>query len=321
MDEFLLPKSGGERLTMPHYACIDIGTNTVLLLVARMDETGELEEVRQEQRFARLGEGLRKTGKIKDANAQKALDFVDEYATIAIEYDVEWIKIVGTAALREAENGQELCNRILQRAGLKVNLISGEEEARYAYLGALSNKTHLKGQNLVVDIGGGSTEFIWGEDGKFEEAISLPIGSAKLTEKFGLQDAVTAEIVEEAGAHFRSFLDDIKQRLPSGIDHMIGTAGTFTTLAAVQFQVEKYKRDVIDGSKLTAAQIEAILHRLAKLEAKDRLDLPGIDPGREDVILGGAVIAEEILRWFGMDEIIISDRGLRFGVVLEEVGG
>jgi exopolyphosphatase/guanosine-5'-triphosphate,3'-diphosphate pyrophosphatase len=221
--------------------------------------------------------------------------------------------------LREAENGQELCNRILQRAGLKVNLISGVEEARYAYLGALSNKTHLKGQNLVVDIGGGSTEFIWGEDGKFEEAISLPIGSAKLTEKFGLQGAVNSGTVEEAGVHFRSFLDDIKQRLPSGIDHMIGTAGTFTTLAAVQFQVEKYKRDV-DGSKLTAAQIEAILHRLGKLEAKDRLDMPGIDPGREDVILGGAVIAEEILRWFGMDEIIISDRGLRFGVVLGEVG-
>lgn len=298
------------------YAAIDIGTNTALLLIVGLDQDGNLAELVQEQRFPRLGQGLGKTGLIRDVNSAAALRFVEEYVRIAAQYQPEWIKIVGTAALREAENGHAFCHAVLESTGLTVEIISGDDEAWFSYLGAISNKSHLEGETLVVDIGGGSCEFILGKMDVFKKAVSLGIGSVKLTEAFGLESRVSSGVLEEARQFVFDHLLLNKEQISFRADHLVGTAGTYTTLAAIHAGMTEYESTRIDGSVLTLGQIDEIQQRLKNKNSAQRLEIPGIVRGREDVVLGGTIIAREILDWFGLSELIVSDRGLRFGVIL-----
>ena len=303
-------------MTFPLYASVDIGTNTILLLIARLEKDGVLIPVHQEQRFPRLGRGLRQTGRLHEEGIRRALEFLREYQEIARSYGVKWMRVVATAAVREAANGEELVRRARDELGIQVEVISPEEEARLAFLGALSNKPELTGKVVVVDIGGGSTEFVWGSPGQVDGWISYPIGSVKLTEEFGLQARSAVETVQRAARRLRGFLPDSPPLIP---DHLIGTAGTFTTLAAILLELKRYDADAIDGFHLQIEMLQRLIERLRGLDARDRLELPGIDPGREDVILGGAIIAREVMRYFGKREAIVSDRGLRYGAILDRL--
>jgi exopolyphosphatase/guanosine-5'-triphosphate,3'-diphosphate pyrophosphatase len=303
-----------------YYASIDLGSNTVLLLIVQRESDGSLVEIRQEQRFPRLGEGIQQTGRIKSEKIEKTAQYLEEYLQLCRKYNVRWVKLVGTAALREAENGKEFCATIKNELNVEVNLISGEQEARLGYIGALSNKSELSGRILMVDIGGGSSEFTWGQNDKYEHEISLPIGSVKLTEKYALENRTSSSQIQQAQNFITTVLEKNSARFPQKVDTMIGTAGTFTTLAQIQMKMSEYDSKKIDSSILKLEQVSDIQAHLKELDAQQRLKIPGLVPGREDVILGGTIIAAEILRFFGKGEIIISDRGLRFGVIIEELG-
>lgn len=308
-----------EYLNIPEgarFAAIDIGTNTALLLVVEV-RAGQLVPLIQEQRFPRLGQNLAQTGFLQRENMDRALGFLKEYVQICRLYGVEWVRAVGTAALREARNGADFLEMVRRELALEIEVISPEQEARFAFLGSLSNK-NLTGFGLVCDIGGGSTELIWGEPHLFQGFVSLPTGSVKLTERFGLHRAVPAAGLRQASEWVRG---ELAIRLSRKPDWLVGTAGTFTTLAAIDLELNAYDADRIDGHVLHRSAVEKMVKRLASLNAAERLAIPGIPPGREEVILAGAILAHEVMKYLGFDTCTVSDRGIRWGAILDRLHG
>ncbi|NOY76586.1 MAG: Ppx/GppA family phosphatase [Calditrichaeota bacterium] len=299
-------------------AAIDIGTNTVLLLIAEASENGDLYPVYQAQGVARLGKGVDKTGQLNPENMEKALRILGEYKTIIAQYGVSRVLIAGTSALRDAVNRDEFLSRVKELLGWEIRVITGEEEARLSFLGALSNKAHLKGRILVVDIGGGSTEFVWGNRLSLEGRKSLNIGSVRLSERFFKHDPPSPDEMKRLTEYVGTSLKSLQADVPMP-DHCVGVAGTVTTLAAMTLRQTEYDSQAIDGFHLTSRQVLALIRKMQAMPAKERLKLPGLYPGREDVILAGSILLVGIMKTFRQDEVIVSDRGLRFGLILDDL--
>ncbi|HDI51379.1 hypothetical protein DRQ15_06375 [candidate division KSB1 bacterium] len=309
-----LKQHAGQR-----FAAIDIGTNTILLLIAEVSPEGYLYDIYQEQAIPRLGRGINDTGKISPQAAAQAIRILESYKQKCAECGVNRIFIVGTAALRTAKNAQQLLEQITSRLGLEIEIIPGEQEARFAFWGALSNKKNLPGQILVVDIGGGSTELIWGKAEEFENAISLKFGSVWLTERFIRSDPVTDDEVSELEAYVATQLRCYRSQLPHQVDVIVGTAGTVTTLAAMAQKLITYDPHRIDGFELTSTELLNQISEIKKRTLIERLRLPALEPNRADVILAGALILHQILKTWNKKSLLVSDRGLRFGVIIHKL--
>ncbi len=296
-------------------AAVDLGSNTLLLLIAEL-ENETIRPLYDEQQVARLGKGLQETGRLQPDRIEKALEILADYRQICEQYQVDVVLPVATAAVREAENREDFLKGVQDQIGWSVRLLSGEEEARLSFLGALSNKQNLLPPVLMVDIGGGSTEFVWGAPQKPEGKISLPTGSVKLTEEFLKHDPPKDCELTALNKAVSDFLD---QDEFSEIDPrtLVGVAGTVTTLAAMQLGMTLYDGKEIDGFRLSLREIAALIEKMRKMPARARLKLPGLTAGREDVILAGAVLLQKIMEKFGAATVIASDRGLRFGVILD----
>ena len=299
-------------------AAIDIGTNTVLLLIAEVSENGVLSPVYQAQGVARLGKDVDKTGMLNPENMEKALRILREYKAIIADKRVSRVFLAGTSALRDTANRDEFLHRVKEALGWEIKVISGEEEARLSFLGALSNKTGLRGRVLVVDIGGGSTEFVWGHTLFIEGRKSLNIGSVRLTEQFFRHDPPSFEEVNKFSEYIRYYLNSLRMDVPMP-DHIVGVAGTVTTLTAMTLRQTEYDSKTIDGFKLSSQQVSELVRKMQAMPAKERLKLPGLYPGREDVILAGSMLLVEIMKTFRQKELIVSDRGLRFGLILDDL--
>lgn len=299
-------------------AAIDIGTNTILLLIGEVSKNGEVYPVYEAQNVARLGKGVDKTGKLNRKNMEKALQILREYKVIVDANRVSKFLLVGTSALRDAANRDEFLNRVRKELGWEIKIIPGKEEARLSFLGALSNKADLRGRVLVVDIGGGSTEFVWGTTETMEGRKSLNIGSVRLTERFFHHDPPSLEEINELIVHIKNRLSSLPTDIPKP-NHLVGVAGTVTTLAAMVLQEKKYNSEKIDGFKLSLQKVSMLIRRMQTMPAKERLKLPGLYPGREDVILAGSLLLMEILKVFKQKDLIVSDRGLRFGLILDDL--
>jgi exopolyphosphatase/guanosine-5'-triphosphate,3'-diphosphate pyrophosphatase len=226
------------------------------------------------------------------------------------------IVITGTSAVRDAANQQELVRAVHSRFGLHLQVLSGDEEARLTYLGAVSNK-ELQGQAILMDIGGGSTEFILGQGSEIRQAVSLDIGSVRLTERFIKHDPVTDEEFQNLVSGIRNEFENITCLQVSGLQNFIGVAGTITTLAAMQLKMTQYQADLIDNCLLTVTQIDDLVGQLRIRTVVEKKQLPGLNPKRADVILTGAVILREAMDFFGFEQVLVSDRGLRYGVAIK----
>ena len=300
-------------------AAIDLGSNTILLLVVEIED-GVIRPLYDAQRVARLGKGLRQTGRLQPDRMEKALEILTEYRQICENYGVEAVLPVATAAVREAQNGPDFLQQVTSRLGWTVRLLSGEEEARLSFLGALSNKKSLGTPVLVVDIGGGSTEFVWGSPEKLVGKRSVPTGSVKLTEEFLKHDPPTESELARLKAAIADALNqpEFSKWTPATL---VGVAGTVTTLAAMKLGMTEYDGSKIDGVPLSLRDVASLIEKMRPLPARARLKLPGLTPGREDVILAGAILLEEIMKKFGLETVVTSDRGLRFGVLLDYLQG
>lgn len=301
---------------MPHLAAIDIGTNTVLLLVAEIHASGALEPVIQREHIVRLGEGVDEHNTLQPGAMDRALGALRESVELARQHGAKTILAAATSAVRDATNRREFLSRVRNELDLEVRVLSGDEEAALTYFGALSNKGHLQRGILLIDIGGGSTECIFGEAQTIEQARSLDIGSVRLTERCIRNDPPGPEELEAVRDSVRAAL----QRLPwptSAIEHGIGVAGTVTTLAAMQLRLEVYDGTKVDGTRLTQPQVDALVETLASKSLAERRQLPGLPAKRADVILAGGIILAESLRHFQLPEVLVSDRGLRFGLIVD----
>ncbi len=294
-------------------ASVDIGTNTVRLLVADANG-GSLRFVFQDRAVVRLGEGLSRTGRLKKEAMERAVLALERFKRSCDELGVEKVVPIATAAVREAENRDEFLKLVLERVGWRVRVISGEQEARFTYLGV---KRGLGlSRFLVFDIGGGSTEYICASGSL--SYTSLPMGVVKLTEQLVKGDPPSQAELEALRGAIRGFLDGLNLSSCFGVT-VVGTAGTPTTLAALDMRMRTYDPERVHGYRLSYARLEEMFASLSRMRAAERLRLPGMERGREDLIIAGTLIVLETLKKFGADEMVVSEWGIREGVILAEV--
>lgn len=307
-------------------AGIDIGTNTLRLLVAETGP-GSFKEIYSDRRITRLGQDLDRTGRLSSDARERSLNALLDFSASIRRHGAIHASAVGTSALRNASNSAEFIIDVKQRTGLAVRVISGEEEARFTLLGVARALTGLhsnyaKGDPLssalVIDIGGGSTELIMTRPDRKPLVASLPLGAVYLTERFIKHDPPTADELGLLRSAIRETFElqaDGMRQAPNGI--FVGTAGTITTLAAMDQGLTTYDPDKINGYLMTKETIDGIVGKLAASSLAERRTFPGLEQGREDIILAGAVVTQELMYWSGFSRMVVSDWGLREGLVLD----
>lgn len=280
---------------------------------------GARRAVHEAQAITRLGEGLAGSGRLGEAAMGRTLETVGAYCRTAEALGAREVLIVGTSAVRQAENGRALAERIRQLTGHPVRIVPGHEEARLALLGVLDGLPRLGGSFVLFDIGGGSTEFILARDRRLARAVSLSLGVVPLAERH--TDAGPLERAGLAGLEheIRALLDAGLADFAPGErpDHLVGTAGTVTTLAALDQGLEVYDPARVHGYVLTRERVRQWLERLAALSVTARAALPCLPAGRADVIVPGAAICLAVMARFEATALLVSDRGLREGILIE----
>jgi exopolyphosphatase/guanosine-5'-triphosphate,3'-diphosphate pyrophosphatase len=289
-------------------AAIDQGTNTTRLLVADVED-GELAEVSKRVEITRLGEGVHTRRRLLPIPITRVRNVLTEYRREAEELGAERILLVATSAVRDAENGEAFLGEIEWSYGFVTRLLSGDEEAELTFRGAAADRV---GSSLVVDPGGGSTEFVVGENGEIRSRQSVDVGSVRLTERFLSSDPPTPDELEAAAEATRSALPP-----PPEADQTIGVAGTITTLAALDMGLDEPEGLGTHGHRLTLDAVHTQRKRLASLPLDERRRLPGLHPKRAPVIVAGALLVEQVLERFGLDGIEVSERDILHGAALE----
>jgi len=297
------------------YAAIDVGTNSVKLNVGERLDDGEWRTVVDRSEMTRLGEGIHETGRLGEEAVRRTVDAVAELAEEARRAGAEEIAVVGTAGLRQAVNSDEFLDAVRERAGVLVEVIAGDEEARLSFLAA-ADALHLgTGRLGVFETGGGSSQFTFGEDGRVQERFSLDLGAVPVTERFGLDRAVDEQTVAAAREAIASQLGPLEGRPP--LDVLVGIGGAITNLAGVQLGLDRYEPGRVRGLELGAAEVDRQIELYRTRDAEERRGIRGLQPKRAEVILAGACIVRTVLAKLGRDSLTVSDQGLRHGVLLE----
>ena len=295
---------------------MDIGTNSTRLLVAEVDG-GAVTELERRTTVTRLGEGLEASGRLSDAATGRVADALAEYRAVLDDLGAERVVAVATSAMRDAANGPEFRDEIERRFGLDARTISGDEEARLTFLGATSGRD-AGAATLVIDIGGGSTEFVVGHPGGDPEFhVSTRMGSVRHTERHLRSDPPTEDELAALAADARAIVEaDVPADVRAGVDAGIAVAGTATSLAAIDQQLDPYDPERVHGYRLGAEDCERLLARLAELTVAQRRDVPGLHPDRAPTIDAGAGILLESMRACGLDEIEVSENDILHGAAL-----
>ncbi len=301
-------------------AAVDIGTNSTRLLVAEVGE-GELfgrrlDWLDRRVTVTRLGQGVDAGGVLSDEAMGRTVAVLAGYGEAVRAWDVAAVRAVATSAARDAVNRDELLDRAGFALGVRPEVITGAEEAELSFLGALSG---VEGDRpaLVIDLGGGSTEFVMGNT-ELEYAVSVETGSVRLTERHLGAHPVTLSRLDAARAGAAEALADVT--LPETPATVIGVAGTFTALAAIAKGLAAYDPTEVHGSTLTGDELTALVQRLAAMELADVVAIPSLDPARAPVVLGGAVVAEQALTVVEADRLVVSESDLLDGVALRAAG-
>lgn len=299
-------------------ASIDLGTNTALLLIARV-EKDKVIPLHNAQIILRLGRNIDASGLIQKEVFDKVLNAIIEFKTIAENFNVDKIIAIGTSALRDAKNGDQLIEFIYQKTGIKIRVISGEEEARLTYFGAVSGLDHkiLNSKITVIDIGGGSTEIINGLGFEIKNLASLNIGTVRITEKFFKHFPPLEEEIKYARDFINNEFEKINDKFDFADSTLVGVAATVTTIAAYDLRLETYDGEKVNMHEMRFETIDEIYNKFKKLSIDEIKKIPQISKGREDVIFAGILILRDFMKKFKFDRIIASDRGVRYGAILE----
>jgi exopolyphosphatase/guanosine-5'-triphosphate,3'-diphosphate pyrophosphatase len=303
------------------FAFIDIGTNTILCLIAELGSGGQFKVLEDLAEITRLGQGVDQTGRISMEGEKRSMETLRFYLARCSDLSVDEVIAVGTSALRDAQNRNEVRQRFAEQLGSQVRVITGDEEAAYSFL-AVQKGLSLAGEELlVIDIGGGSTEFIRGNETGVSQSVSVDIGSVRLTERFLHSDPPCSEQCDGMAAAIDQAIARLRDRWQAPALTLVGIAGTFTTLAAVEKGLGRYSHSEVHGSMLTLSEVQRQVRLFQTKSLVERKRIPGLEPKRADVILAGAYLAERIMMLFHCEQVIVSDQGVRYGLLYERLTG
>jgi len=315
---------------MTRLAGVDMGTNSTRLLVADSDggAVAPLTTVERHMHITRLGQGVNATRRLHPDAVQRTLAVLRKYRDVMDAAGVEGVRVTATSAARDAANRDDLLGPASEILGATVELLSGEDEGRLTFLGATTG-LDAPAPHLVVDIGGGSTEFIVGTGTPAGERgapdvdgiMSVDVGCVRLTEAWLHSDPPAPEELSQAISVVLAYLEDVDRDLPAAgqAPTLIGTAGTVTTVAAVEIGLAEYDPEVLHHFRLTRAAAEDVFRTLATEPAADRRHNPGLEPARVDVIVGGAAVLVAVMRHWGFDEMIVSEADILDGLVRSQL--
>jgi exopolyphosphatase/guanosine-5'-triphosphate,3'-diphosphate pyrophosphatase len=301
------------------YAVIDVGTNSVKLHIGERDSAGCWHTVADRAELTRLGERLEERNEITPEAAERTVAAICNMADEAKGYDTRAIVAVGTAGLRIARNREAVIAAFRAQTGIVVEVIAGAEEGRLAYLAVMEGLGMPKGSLVVFDTGGGSSQFTFGRDGQADDRFSVDVGAVRYTERFGLDRAVSADVVSDARRAISADLAQIDRR-PSP-DRLVGMGGAVTNIAAVKLGQAEYDPNKIQGTRLDRDEIDRQIGLYQARDAQGRRSIVGLQPKRAEVILAGACIVRMIMDKLGKTSLTVSDFGLRHGVFAERFGG
>jgi exopolyphosphatase/guanosine-5'-triphosphate,3'-diphosphate pyrophosphatase len=301
------------------FAVVDVGTNSVKLHVGERTAGNAWQTVSDRAVVTRLGEGLDEDGVLQEEPIRRTADAVVGMVEEARGFGVTEIAAVATAGMRIAKNPAELIDAVRDRCGVGIEVISGEEEARLAYIAATSElDLGEQGQLVVFDTGGGSSQFSFGRRGHVDERFSVDVGAARYTERFGLGGVVSDDTLAEAREAIATDFTRLDGRARP--DALVGMGGANTNLAAVKHHLGAYDPEVIQGAALDREEIERQIKLYRERTADERREIVGLQPARAEVILAGALIVRTVLEKLRCDELTVSDRGLRHGLLVERFG-
>lgn len=305
-----------ERLNQPAYASLDLGTQTFRLLIGKAEE-GRLRVLFRTRENVRLGEGLT-TGRITPAAMERGLLALRRFQEHLRRFEVAHYLAAGTAVFRRAQNAPEFLKRAREEIGLEIQVLSPEEEAQLTLKGVLLGLQDKPETFLVADVGGGSTELVWGRGEEAFWKTSLPLGAVVLFERFFKKDPPSPEEIEKTRKFIRENLKDLPEEIRrAGV--LIGTGGTASCLAALDLELEAYYPEVSHGHRLEAKVLERIARELSALTRAERSGLRGMEGGREDIILPGLLIYLELLAHLGFEHLVVSESGILEGLLLRSL--
>lgn len=292
-------------------AGIDIGSNSIRLIIAEVENNKIKNIIYQEKATTRLATNINKTGILAEEPFKKSIDVLAGFRKALDKYNVTKVKTVATSAVREAANGEDFI-KAAKNAGIEISIISGKEEGMLEYLGVCSG-FDAGSHPLILDVGGGSSEIIYMQENNELHTESHKIGVVKMADMFDFQSG-SKEMLEKCKAYIKEFFKNVT--IPNNIQSFIATAGTATTLAAIDMEMTEYDFNKVNGYKISKEKVIEILNKVYSTPYNKRLEIKGMDKGREDLIIPGILIILEILSKTSIDIITVSDFGLREGAVV-----
>ncbi|HEX6432752.1 MAG TPA: Ppx/GppA phosphatase family protein [Gemmatimonadales bacterium] len=308
-----------ETPAQPRLAAIDVGTNTIRLTVAEVQADDTYRILDEEREMVRLGENLDRTGRLSEAAIQRALTAIGKMKAIADGFKIRQIRAIATSAVREAANGRNFIREVSRQHRVRIDVISGEEEAQLAFRTAARHFDFQGRSTAVVDIGGGSVEVILSAGTAIDHVYSLPLGAVRVTDRLMRSDPLRPK-------HWKQMKDEIDRGIKSILrqphhraEIMIGSGGTFTALAHMSKFQREGRHGSVQGYVLTPAEIIHLLRRLRETPLEGRREIPGLSPDRADIIVAGAAVISRLVRGLGSTQIMVNERGIRDGLLLRMI--
>ncbi|MCF8001460.1 MAG: Ppx/GppA family phosphatase [Halanaerobiales bacterium] len=297
-------------------AVIEIGTNSTRMLIAEMKDD-EINVIKKDLITTRMGEGVDSTQNLNEKSMKRGLEALKEFKSEIDEYNIKTIKLVGTSALRDVKNSQEFIDQVRSQIGYNLEIISGEKEAELIFKGVTQDLDF--NDYIIIDIGGGSTEFIWKKRDEEEVNIkSIDIGAVRLTERFidDKNNSLGRNIVDDISTYVNETLNEEIDILP-GINNLIGVGGTITTMASIMLKLDEYNPESIHNYILKYSDVNKVMHILRKLTLKRREKVKGLNPDRADIIVPGIIILLETMKNLRNLKLRVSDYDILHGLIVE----
>jgi exopolyphosphatase/guanosine-5'-triphosphate,3'-diphosphate pyrophosphatase len=302
-------------------AAIDIGTNSIRSIIVEVDSKKHFRVLDDEKETTRIGEGMGKSDRLSREAMQRAIQALQRMTDIARGFGAETVQAVATSAVRESKNREIFLRRVEDELGLKVRVITAEEEAWLAFLSILHHFDLGKQRFFGLDIGGGSAALIFGLGNHVENIHCLPLGAVRLTEKFLRSDPISPADFKALRRHLKQHLLPIRNAGEVGAQMLIASGGTLTTIAELHKEMQHEKYAGVHGYEMNRAQVKRVLDMLRRKTLKERRSLPGLNPDRADIIVAGVTVVNQVMKVFDINTLKVSERGIREGLILQMISG